>query len=82
MLEKGADVKWTNNKGSSLLHFLGYSSMPAAEKKALFLKLVKAGVNIDTKVRPGVQTFSMVRRVVSSTNRETTGDGGSCVFCS
>lgn len=51
LLEKGADVKWTNNKGSSLLHFLGYStSMAAADKKALSLKLVEAGVNIDAKV--------------------------------
>lgn len=51
LLEKGAEVKWTNNKGSSLLHFLGYSSsMAAADKKALLVKLVEAGGNIDAKV--------------------------------
>lgn len=56
LLEKGADVKWTNNKGSSLLHFLGYSSMAAADKKALSLKLVEAGVNIDAKVKTALKT--------------------------
>lgn len=50
LLEKGAEVKWTNNKGSSLLHFLGYSSMAATDKQALSLKLVEAGVDIDAKV--------------------------------
>ena len=52
-------MKWTNNKGSSLLHFLGYSSsMPAAEKKALFLKLVEAGISIDVKVSQDFITVS------------------------
>lgn len=51
LLESGADVHWTNNKGSSLLHFLGYSgTMGPEDKKALALKLVEAGVNIDGKV--------------------------------
>eukprot|EP00903_Cladosiphon_okamuranus_P012668 g11848.t1 len=55
LLEKGADVTWTNNKGSSLFHFLGYSSsMAAADKKALSLKLIEAGLNIDVKDEDGM----------------------------
>lgn len=52
LLANGADVTWTNNKGSSLLHFLGYSAaMGPADKKALALTFVEAGLNIDAKVR-------------------------------
>ncbi len=37
--------------------------MPAADKKALFLKLVEAGVNINAKVRrPGLPTFVVLSR--------------------
>ena len=51
LLENGADASWTNNKGSSLLHFLGYSPMTDGDKKAVAGKLLDLGVNIDTKVR-------------------------------
>ena len=59
LLENGADASWTNNKGSSLLHFLGYSPMSDRDKKAVARKLIEAGVNIDTKVRRflGFQTL-------------------------
>ncbi|CAM9469850.1 unnamed protein product, partial [Scytosiphon promiscuus] len=61
LLESGADVHWTNNKGSSLLHFVGYSTaMSSAEKKALALKLVEAGVNIDAKDEDGMTPLHVV----------------------
>ncbi|CAM9721346.1 unnamed protein product, partial [Hapterophycus canaliculatus] len=61
LLESGADVHWTNNKGSSLLHFLGYSAnMAPDDKKVLALKLVGAGVNIDAKDEDGMTPLHIV----------------------
>ncbi|CAM9965388.1 unnamed protein product [Ectocarpus sp. 4 AP-2014] len=61
LLKSGAEAQWTNNKGSSLLHFLAYSTaMPPADKKALALKLVKAGVNLDSKDEDGMTPLHVV----------------------
>lgn len=51
LLENGADASWANNKGSSLLHFLGYSPMSDGDKKRVAKKLIEVGVDIDAKVR-------------------------------
>ncbi|CAM9907256.1 unnamed protein product [Ectocarpus fasciculatus] len=61
LLESGAEAQWTNNKGSTLLHFLAYSTdMPPADKKALALKLVQAGVNLDSKDEDGMTPLHVV----------------------
>lgn len=49
LLENGADAKWTNNKLSSLLHFLAYSPMSDTDKEAVMLKLIEAGVDVNSQ---------------------------------
>ena len=73
LLEKGADARWTNNKDSTLLHFLVYSSMEDGDSQAIGRKLIKAGVNVDAKVsvaRVGTKWFGYQYRVYRDCSRE------------
>ncbi|CAM9208650.1 unnamed protein product [Ascophyllum nodosum] len=62
LLEKGADARWTNNKDSTLLHFLVYSSMEDGDSQAIGRKLIKAGVNVDAKDIDGMTALHVVAR--------------------
>lgn len=50
LLEEGTDLKWTNNKGSTLLHFLAYSPMSEGDKEAVGKKFIAGGVDVDASV--------------------------------
>lgn len=53
LLAKGADALWVNKKGSSLLHFVLYSSMGERDKKALADHLIGVGVDVNAQVPVG-----------------------------
>lgn len=50
LLGKGADTLWSNNKRSSLLHFVMYSSMGEADKEALAEQLIGSGIDVNAQV--------------------------------
>lgn len=50
LLDRGADTLWANNKRSSLLHFVMYSSMGEADKEALAEQFIGSGIDVNAQV--------------------------------